>query len=718
MVNFLRRLYPGINTRITVPFLVLIVIVAGVGVFIATRLVAGSIEERLNNQLIDSASAAHNSIVEVERQQLATLRLMIFTEGVAQAMATNDVVELSSLLQPIAVNEQIDDVIVFDRNGQAIFELRRRADTVALQYETPAPPDVQTWGGVQRVLANEVDSLGDKYVDVIGEVPEVYLYITAPVVDADEQLVGGISLGLRATSLVVRVREQALSAVTLFDTNGQVISTTFRSETPEILQLSQDRVEELQQAARDQSVIKEQDIEGDSYQVLYTSFRFRSQNIGFIAVALRKSFVVERIGTSRNTFALLFSVLFISVAFIGIRISRSIAQPVQQLVATTRAIRDGDLSRRVGLSTPDELGELSTSFDHMTDQLVARNDEINELYLMQRMETIRREAILSSISDAVIVFNSSGRVILMNRSAENLIERLRPNGELYRTFVHLCRKPQHLMEAQTVTLADEHFSVVSTPADMPSGEELGYVIVFRDITAIVEAERIKDDMIMQLSHELRTPLTAARGYVDVVRQIEINNLSPMGADFVNKAVESVSSLTQVVNQVIDVSAITANKFSLNIEKFNLATMINSVVDELQPEVKRRNLTISTDLSSTDMWIEGDQDRLRLVLKHLLKNAYNYTPGEGHIDIIATIENNRAIVSVADNGIGVDPEEQERVFDRMYRGRVVSESLTQKRGLGLGLYISKHIIEAHSGIIELESILDYGTVVTIDIPVQQ
>src|SRR5437868_12893808 len=111
--------YPGIRTRIIGPFLAVILLVAGIGVFTVTRLVAGSIQERFSNQLADSASAASNSVVEIERQQLTTLRLMVFTEGVPAALSSKDITTLEQWLRPIAANARVDDVIVFDNAGQS-----------------------------------------------------------------------------------------------------------------------------------------------------------------------------------------------------------------------------------------------------------------------------------------------------------------------------------------------------------------------------------------------------------------------------------------------------------------------------------------------------------------------------------------------------------------------------------------------------------------------
>ena len=121
----MRRFYPGIHARLILPFLLVSIIIAGVGVFFVTRLVAGSVQERFTNQLLDSAQAATNSIVEVERQQLALLRVMAYTEGVAGALLDSDADRLDVWLRPLAANDEVDELIVFDLHGQSILRLGR-----------------------------------------------------------------------------------------------------------------------------------------------------------------------------------------------------------------------------------------------------------------------------------------------------------------------------------------------------------------------------------------------------------------------------------------------------------------------------------------------------------------------------------------------------------------------------------------------------------------
>jgi two-component system phosphate regulon sensor histidine kinase PhoR len=405
-----------------------------------------------------------------------------------------------------------------------------------------------------------------------------------------------------------------------------------------------------------------------------------------------------------------------TVAALGLVTSHTITGPIRQLVDTTRAIRGGDLSKRVGLRTPDELGELATSFDHMTNQLVARNAQVESLYLQQLEETARREAVLSSIGDAVLVMDPNGQIILKNDSATRLLKALEVAPRVYENFKQLCQRPELLVESRMFTLDDCYFSVMATPVLLGNGTLLGHVIVFHDITALIQSEKLKDELILQMSHELRTPLTAARGYIDLVGLLESQRLSEAGSGYVSKATESLSSLERMINQVIDVSAIISNRFTVNHSQFNLSDLLRKMVRVWQDASAQRNLSLGLTLPSEDIWLDGDEHYLGQVFEHLIRNAWSYTLPGGSVEVYGSVKDSSATIYVTDTGTGIAHDEVERVFDRMYRGRSADAGPTDARGLGLGLYLSKHIVEAHHGRISLESKVDYGTVVTVVLPV--
>ncbi len=710
-------LYPGVNTRIIGPFLLIVILIAGLGVFIVTNLVAGSIQERFSNQLVDSANSAANTIVDIEREYLATLRLMTFTDGIAESIISADSLDLDTALRPIAANNRIDEVIVFNNSRVPLLYLSRVQNEFEVEFRTPTPPKITDWTGVDRIITGQADELGDRFVDVIYFKDDPVFYFAGPVYNDNNELAGGMLIGIRADTLSRRVSEQALSSITFIAPDGTLMGSTFRRDI-EALVRSEENTRALLEAAQSTSPIEQIELGGIPYQVIYITFKLRSQEIGLLSVGLPSNFIVEQSSTSRNVFGALFGMLFVVVAIMGILISRTITNPIRQLVFTTRAIREGDLNQRVRLNLPDELGELGNSFDAMTDTLVQRNTEIQGLFQQQVEQTAQREAMLTSISDVVIVQNSYREILFENHTAKALREKLKELPQDLNTFNELCLNPAALTTPQTVSLADYHYSLLATPVRMNSGDLLGYVIVFRDITAIIESEQLKDELVLQMSHELRTPLAAVRGYVDLVKMLEAANITEQGLGFVESAREHLSVLENLINQVIDVSAMLSNRFTIDLDTIELHQLLYDLVDRWRPIFAQRHHKIKISLSNPEIMIEGDQRRIEELIEHLLRNAYNYTLPGGDINIHAGSINNYAIITVQDNGVGIDRDEVDLVFERMYRGRSADAGPTDARGLGLGLYIAKQIVEAHHGSISLQSEVKVGTVITVTLPVKQ
>src|SRR5262249_44629075 len=157
--------------------------------------------------------------------------------------------------------------------------------------------------------------------------------------------------------------------------------------------------------------------------------------------------------------------------------------PVAKLVATTRAIRGGDYSQRVQLRIPDELGELGTSFDAMTDQLVKRNIQVNRLYQEQLLETARRDAVFSSISEALFVLDLQGNVLLRNPRAIDLVEQIsaKTRGSFRKFFLQF----KDMVGTRTIEVEDQTFLVHTMPVNMAHGDLIGQVLTFQDITALL-----------------------------------------------------------------------------------------------------------------------------------------------------------------------------------------------------------------------------------------
>ncbi|MEO0564543.1 MAG: hypothetical protein AAF125_20730, partial [Chloroflexota bacterium] len=198
MTSFIpKNLYPNINARLTFPFLIVIALVAGFGVFTVIRLVSGSTQERLINQLIESARSAQTTVVDIETELLEILRFSVFTDGLAEAVVDNRTVEIELVIRPIATNAALDDVILFDDTGQSIYQVRRQVGPTGETYDEPETlTDVVEWTITERILTGEADLLGDKWVEVIQTPERETFYIGAPISNENNEVVGGMLVGI------------------------------------------------------------------------------------------------------------------------------------------------------------------------------------------------------------------------------------------------------------------------------------------------------------------------------------------------------------------------------------------------------------------------------------------------------------------------------------------------------------------------------------------
>ncbi|MCI0710889.1 MAG: ATP-binding protein [Chloroflexi bacterium] len=707
--------YPSIQVRLTAPFLLAIIALAAIGSLIVTRLVAGSILERVDNQLIESAKAATNAISDIEGQQLGTLRLMVFTQGVDTALTTNDDEQLETLLRPLGGNAALDEFVVFNAAGRGLLRFERIQDIDGIRLSELPTDGVEEWTGVQRVISQQVDQFGDKHIDVVEVDDSTIFYFLAPVYTEDGEFVGGVGVGIDASRFAARVSEQALSPIAFYSPEGNLLGNSFLNVAQINLQLSTTEAEDIFTSLDKDRSARQISIGETSYQGYYAPLVIRDQQIGFMLVGLPSDFVTDRIGTSRNSFIALFGISFVTIVVLGVVISRSITGPVKHLVDITRAIREGDLTRRVDLHTPDELGELGASFDHMTSELIARNQEVESLYRLQVEETAQREAVLASINDAVFVVHPREGIVMENDAGRILLEELNEFPDDQAFFHELHESPESLRHGAEIAILNRYYTVVATPIQSYTSNVANYVIALHDVTGFKEADLLKEKIIRQLSHELRTPLTSAIGYLELVKSVTKDNLTEQQQTFVVKSLDHLRTLEYVTNQVLKVSVLIAGSMELNHKHFNFMDLIRMQIAQHRSIIQDRGIKFAAYALKDEIVVYGDEARLIEVIQQLLRNAYSYTPDGGEIKVIVREEDTQLVFMVQDNGIGIDEEELPHVYDVLYRGQGSEAGPTDTRGMGIGLFVVKQVVEAHQGTVEIDSKLGKGTLVTIRIP---
>lgn len=223
-------------------------------------------------------------------------------------------------------------------------------------------------------------------------------------------------------------------------------------------------------------------------------------------------------------------------------------------------------------------------------------------------------------------------------------------------------------------------------------------------------EKRKDDFLNMASHELKTPVTSIKIYTDILR----NNLAMSKNRKVLKIVQNISGQTDrlknLVSDLLDVSRIGADKLQFSMEEFNLDALIKEVMDGIQPSTEKHTILYK---GRAKLIVYGDTFRIYQVLTNLLTNAIRYSPHGGDIVIKTSKDEKKVVVSIADNGIGINEDQKEKIFDRLYQASEMQDKTFP--GLGMGLFISKEIIKRHGGDIWVESKKNKGSTFYFTLP---
>lgn len=373
---------------------------------------------------------------------------------------------------------------------------------------------------------------------------------------------------------------------------------------------------------------------------------------------------------------------------------------------------------------------------HLT---VEQKEELGKLLKAQKIETSRSRSILEAIADGILVTDAEGEITLFNHSAEKMLNLNRHDviGNSLDHFSGLFRgaasawidtikswmnnpnSGEHLNSfSEQITLDNGTVLSVHLAAVANDQDFLGSVSVFRDITHLIEIDRLKSEFVATVSHELRTPMTSIKGYVDILLMGVAGELTDLQSRFLSVVQQNTGRLTVLVNDLLDLSRIEAGQIDLTFQPLNLEDIVNNVMAEITQLsiTDNKQMKFRVDMPQDLPPIAGDLGRVQQILINLVANAYHYTPAEGQINLRAHRVNNEIQIDIQDDGIGITPKEQERIFERFYRGD--NHLVYATSGTGLGLSIVLKLINMHHGRIWVQSrgIKGEGSTFSFTLPV--
>jgi PAS domain S-box-containing protein len=370
----------------------------------------------------------------------------------------------------------------------------------------------------------------------------------------------------------------------------------------------------------------------------------------------------------------------------------------------------------------------------IADRLERSKRELQAALQAEQESEARIRAITEGVTEALALISSDGRVLNVNRRFEEIFgaprervvgQRVEDIRTLFDQVFPDTPDIYNLMtsgggdaERQDSRFVNQRWPeprelhLFSAPV-RTDGQLLGRLFVFRDVTREREVDRMKTEFVSLVSHELRTPLTSIKGFTQMVLEGDAGEINEEVQEFLGIALNNTDRLIALVNDLLDISRIESGRVQLKSEAVDLNAAVETVAATMQGKLreKEQQLAVSVDPAAT--CVTGDRDKLVQVLTNYVSNAHKYTEPGGSIRVVVSRQGDFARVAVSDNGHGIAPEDQARLFSRFYR--VDNEMTREVGGTGLGLSIVKQLIELQGGEVGVQSELGAGSTFTFTIP---
>ena len=409
-------------------------------------------------------------------------------------------------------------------------------------------------------------------------------------------------------------------------------------------------------------------------------------------------------------FAFVIGAMFFAM-FISLLIARSVTEPLSVIEKKVRDLNAGDFGRELPKAEISELANLTESMNSMASRL---KNQFNDLSL----EKEKFNSLLQNLKEGVFAVDSQLKILFQNKNTPH--DLISPNSqflsiheavtnEAFRSFLldNISKNSENRTDFE---INNKYYGVRIYP--LKSNDSVLYIGVIRDKTQEKQSQVIREEFVQNASHELKTPITSIKGYAETLNyKLKLNPGDPE-KKFLEAILRNVDRMIRIVEDMLTISRIESYTSLYQPEHF----FLHNLTDNFKPTIvgfikpKKQNLIINIP---ENLKVQADMVLIEHLLLNLLSNASNYSPEESNIYF--SVDENEKFINfvIKDEGIGISPEDIDRIFERFYR---VDKNRSRKEGgTGLGLSIVKHIVKLHNGKISVTQNLPRGTIFTVSLP---
>lgn len=445
-----------------------------------------------------------------------------------------------------------------------------------------------------------------------------------------------------------------------------------------------------------------------------------AEALGVLRLSVPGSEIEDALNPLKRAFLVVMLLALVACVGTALVVSEMTARPFKRLVHVAARLAQGELEARIEPKGPDEAGQLARAFNRMRDRLESQVASVSR-------ERERLISVLNNLVDGVFILDDEGRIRLFNpvaarmvgldskASADSRSLRGQPLAQIVRDH-RIVETWQDCMQdgkqAESIFQRENRtMRVIALP--FVAGGSGAYIVLLQDMTELHRLERVRRDFVSNISHELRTPLASLQALTETLRDGALDD--PAAAPrFLDRVETEVDALVQMVRELLELSRIESGQVPFRFQPVPVSETVLTPVERLQPLAARSGINLIVDLPPRLPYVYADAQRIHQVVTNLVHNALKFSSAGGAVRVSAAAEagGSHVTVSINDTGIGVPAEDTDRIFERFFKTDRARASL----GTGLGLAIAKHIVQAHSGRIWVDSTELRGSTFSFTLPV--
>ena len=530
--------------------------------------------------------------------------------------------------------------------------------------------------------------------------------------------------------LVSEFNIQKLLLVNVIDNDSKIIATSSKNGNDEYLakRSFDPLVSQVIKTGESTKQIQNNTDSNKRVWIYVSPVKKDNEVVGVISLMADIESVYQEVNSISKIFIVgtILSILITTV--IGFVASKTVTSSIEKMSSQVKKMALGNYGTVVGIDTDDEIGDLAKVFNQISKR-------IEEEQAVTETERRKLATIIESMMDGIITTDNNGRIILINTSAEDMLGGRNDEIFIGKDVLKILNITEYesieeILEAEDSLLvnaskSDEELLLRAeiSKIEKEDKEDLtqmsteleGYIIVLYDVTDQERQEKERREFVSTVSHELRTPLTTMNSYIEALEEgvLEDKELAPQFIDTIHK---ETTRMIRMVNELMQLGKMDIKEEHYEKEFIDINKMLEQITDRFALTHPEKNFI--KHIPKSQIFVEGDQDKLTQVFDNIVNNAIKYSPNGKNITVRVrqNYHHNRVSISIKDEGVGIPLVHIDKIFNRFYR--VDKSRQRSMGGTGLGLALAKTIVEAHKGRIWAQSREGYGSIIFVTLPCEQ